>query len=284
MKRVLVLVLLATAGTAAVFFHFWNSATDLPDWYTEQPNEGQISGLKSQEELQQSQEQIEAKIAASAQPSVRNSGATNQSKPVDRSSTNSAGQPQVTISNQPATNRQPENPTRQSNQSARKDVAVKLNKNELNDLVASDFAKKNDGSKLAQAVRAVNTEVQNGKIESGAVVSLANVPVNQLQEGEKNTLSRIFDAFPALKERDVYIAIEGDPTVENGQLKFGENTRVRLGNLSFTPSEIAQKLGVPEEEVRKRINLELQLRGIDVNDVKLMNDGVVLQGSPQSRE
>jgi hypothetical protein len=284
MKRVLVLFLLATAGTAAAFFYFWNSATDLPDWYTDQPKDSQVSGLKSQDELQQSQEQIESRIAANAQPAVRSSASVNQPKSVDRPSTNSNEQPQTTNNNQPVTREQSGNVARQGAQSPKKDVAVKLNKSELNDLVASDFVRKNDGSKLAQAVRAVNTEVQNGKIESGAVVSLANIPVNQLQDGEKDTLSRIFDAFPALREQDVYIAIEGEPTVENGQLKFGENSRIRLGNLSFTASEIAQRLGVPEEEVRKRINLELQLRGLDVNDVKLIKDGIVLQGSAQPKE
>jgi hypothetical protein len=281
MKRLLVLFLLATAGTVAVFFHFWNKATQLPDWYTSQASENNVTGLKSQEEFQQSREKIEAKIATSAQPTTSNAPSLNPKQSPNADAAIVRREQLETSQNQAATSTPATSTKPAQSTNSKKNVAVKLSKNELNDLVVSDFTRRTDGSKLAQAVRAVNTEVQNGKIESGAVVSLANIPINQLHAGEKDTLSRILGAFPALKNQNVYIAIEGEPEVENGQVKFGENTRIRLGDLSFTPAEIAQRLGVPEAEVRKRINLELELRGLDINDVKLMKDGVVLEGSAQ---
>lgn len=137
-------------------------------------------------------------------------------------------------------------------------VEVKLGEKELNDLLVSKISKNVANGELSQAVKGSSTTIKDGKIESGAVLSISEIPVDQLKANEKAAIEKAIKTFPNLKNKEVYVGIEGKPRAENGQLAFDDNTNIKLGNLSFTVLELSNKLGVPKESVEKAINLDLK--------------------------
>ena len=167
------------------------------------------------------------------------------------------------------------------NQQAAKsnNLEVQLNENDLNNLFVSELAKTNKSIKLAEAVKAVKTNIKDGKIESGAVVNISEIPTAHLRKEETAALTRVVKAFPSLNNREIYIGIEGKPTIENGKLKFDENTKLKVGNLSFTQAELSKKLGIPEIQIRQVSNIELKLGKIKVNNIELTDDKALLKGS-----
>lgn len=160
-----------------------------------------------------------------------------------------------------------------------KNVELQLSEKDLNNILASEIAKKNNSSKIAEAVKAVKTNIKEGKIEGGAVVNISEIPTAHLRASETAAITRAFKVFPGLENREVYIGIEGKPTIEDGQLKFDENTKIKIGNLSFTQAELSEKLGIPESQIRQFTNLELQVGKLKVNDIELNDGKALLKGS-----
>lgn len=145
-------------------------------------------------------------------------------------------------------------------------VEVKLDEKELNDLLVSKISKDVANGEFSQAVKGSNTTIRNGKVESGAVLSISDIPVDQLEASEKEALQKAIATFPNLKNKEVYVGIEGKPKAENGQLAFDDNTNIKLGNLSFTVLELSNRLGVPKERVEEAINLDL--KELNVSEMK----------------
>jgi hypothetical protein len=156
---------------------------------------------------------------------------------------------------------------------------LQLDSKEVNSLLTSELTR-TATAKLGRAVKGVNTTIKDGKVESGAVVNLAEVPLDRLSAAERSTVTKMITAFPNLNQRTIYIGVEGQPIVRDGQVKLDSNTRLRLGDLSFTPAEIAQRLGVSEEKVRQQLELQLQLGKLKVSDIELVGDRAVIRGTP----
>jgi hypothetical protein len=122
---------------------------------------------------------------------------------------------------------------------------------------------------LTRAVRSVNSRIHNGQIESGAVINLEQVPTEQLSPTERELLTTLRQTLPALANREVYVGIEGKPTVVNGQLQFDDSLRIKIGNFSLTAAAAAQKLGLSPAELGQVINQELQnlqLKEVEISD------------------
>lgn len=160
-----------------------------------------------------------------------------------------------------------------------KNVELQLSEKDLNNILASEIAKINNSSKIAEAVKAVKTNIKEGKIEGGAVVNISEIPTAHLRESETAAITRAFKVFPGLENREIYIGIEGKPTIENGQLKFDDNTRIKIGKLSFTQAELSEKLGIPESQIRQFTKIELQVGKLQVNDIELNDGKALLKGS-----
>ncbi|UBF27686.1 hypothetical protein K9N68_07150 [Kovacikia minuta CCNUW1] len=141
--------------------------------------------------------------------------------------------------------------------------------------------RKTESQTLAKAIKGVNTTVQDGKIESGAVVNLGSVPIDQLSSNERSFVTKLIETFPVLGDRNVYIGIEGKPSVVNGQVMLNDNTRIKIGDLSFSPAELSQRLGIPEDQIRQRIHLEVQLGRLKVSDIQLEGDRAVVRGEAE---
>ena len=160
-----------------------------------------------------------------------------------------------------------------------KNIEVKLNEREVNHLVVSKMGETPDSRKLLAATKGFNTKIQDGTLSTGAVINISEIPVDKLETSEQAAIAKVMQTFPALKNQDVYIGVEGKPIVEKGQLKLDDNTKVKLGNLSFTVSELANQLGIPKAKLEQKINLELQLGRLKVSDIELTGNNAVIKGS-----
>lgn len=250
MKRLLLAVLLALFGVGAGLFYLWKQATQLPSWYTEEDT---------------------TETANSATP---DSAATSANQSKSKSPT------QTSHHNRQVEKSIEKKIAEEVQQAPNRDrVNVQLDQTEVRHLFTSEMARKAESSKLGRAVKGVNTTVQDGKVESGAVVNLADVPMQQLPSHEQSVLAKMRAAFPEMTDRNLYIGIEGKPSVKNGQVKLDDDMRVRIGNLSFTPAELSQRLGIPEDQIRKQIGLQLQLGNLKVDNFELLGDRAVIRGA-----
>ncbi|BAY43795.1 hypothetical protein SAMD00079811_13770 [Scytonema sp. HK-05] len=155
---------------------------------------------------------------------------------------------------------------------------VQLDANEVNTLIVSGIAKTTDKSPLAQAVVSTNTQIQDGKISTGAVIDLRTISVKELPAQEQAAISQLVSTVPLLKYRPIYIEVEGKPSIHNKQVTLDDKTRVKLGNLSFPLSDMYQRFGISEESVKQQVSKELKNLPVDVKDVEVMGDRLVVRG------
>jgi len=257
-KRYAIAFLISALSVGGIFLYFLQRATQLPSWYTEQS--------ASSDAAQSAVPNDPMESPAFASPS-QNVGSANSTMSKGKSPTQHAQEDVKTKIDS----------TVKSAPKA-KDVEVQLDQREIGSLFTSELRRKAQSQTLAKAIKGANTTIQNGRIESGAVVNLGGVPVNELPSNERNVVSKLIESFPALGDRNVYIGVEGKPTVVNGLVTLGDDARIKIGNLSFTPSELSQRLGIPEDQIKQRINLEVHLGRLKVNDIQLDGDRAIVKG------
>lgn len=114
---------------------------------------------------------------------------------------------------------------------------------------------------VRKAIKASRATYKDGNLEAGMVADLREVPAGELSSQESSFLQKARDAFPALADREVYIGIEGEPVIEDGVMKVGPKTRLRIGDLSYSLSDAAQKLGINQAQLEKELNAELARMG-----------------------
>ncbi|MBE9010076.1 hypothetical protein IQ250_07640 [Pseudanabaenaceae cyanobacterium LEGE 13415] len=233
-------------GTATGIYYFWRQLTQLPEWY----NTGQ-NQPRTYAQIQKSSAAVEKKIEAQIQASP-------QAAKVN------------TASNQPSP----------KVSSPSDDVQVALSSQELNDLLVTKITEKRNGQPLPSAVKGFNAAVKEDKLKTGAVIDIQELQNSGLAEQQQQFLSEITQKIP-MNDRKVYIGVEGRPRIQNGQLRFDENARIQVGNMSFTIAEVASRLGVSPEKVQDQLNLELRVRGLTVRDIDFKDGNAILKGDPK---
>lgn len=157
-------------------------------------------------------------------------------------------------------------------------VQVPVSEAELNTLVSTEITEQVLGQPLISAVKAFNTDTQEGRIASGMVINLSEIPPEQLRPDERETLDRFLATFPALKNREVYLGFEGKPIIENGQIRLDRDTRVYVGELGMSVQELYQRLGASEADLQQSLNIPADFQGFSLRDVQVTPEGVVLTG------
>ena len=158
-------------------------------------------------------------------------------------------------------------------------VAVKLNDRDLNNLVVAKLANSQTNKQVPAGVKGISTNIKNGKIHTGALVNLDKLAKDGKPGSQAAALSKITDRLPFLKDRDVYIGIVGKPVVEGNRIKFDEDTQIKVGNMNFTISQLAENLGVSEAKIQQAIDFQLQQQNLQVNRVDLTNNQIEIEGA-----
>lgn len=151
------------------------------------------------------------------------------------------------------------------------EVEVKLNPEDVNELLVANIARNKKGSALLQTTKGVRTTIRDDSVEIGAVVNTAELSQQEAK------IEQAIAKFPLLKDRDIYVAVEGQPTAINGQLQFDENTLIKVGNLSMTVTETAQRLGVSPDKLLRNLTVKSEL--IQVQDIEFGNEEIIFKGN-----
>lgn len=107
-----------------------------------------------------------------------------------------------------------------------------------------------------KAVRASRAVYEDGRLEAGLVINVSEIDRGKLKKADREFYERALEAFPSLKNRDVYVGIEDEPSTADGYLQLGPDTQVRIGDLRYSLNRVARKLGLSRAKVRKQINAE----------------------------
>lgn len=122
----------------------------------------------------------------------------------------------------------------------------------------SETARKAPVGKAIKASRAtMKVEEQGTELDAGAVINLSEADLDAMSPREQADFQKAIDAFPALTGRDVYVGIEGEVIEKQGELKLGKDTKLRVGDTSYSLASAAKRLGMSEAELRAAIEKEL---------------------------
>ncbi len=158
-------------------------------------------------------------------------------------------------------------------------VIVKLSDRDLNNLVVAKLATSQSTKQLPLGIKGIKTNIKDGKIYTGALVNLGQLAHNGKPGSQTLALTKLTDKLTFLKNRDVYIGIAGKPIVESGKIKFAPDTQVKVGNMNFTISQIAEDLGASPAKIQQAIDLQLQQQNFQVDRVNLGNNGLAIEGA-----
>ncbi|MBF2026820.1 MAG: hypothetical protein IGS48_08645 [Oscillatoriales cyanobacterium C42_A2020_001] len=64
---------------------------------------------------------------------------------------------------------------------------------------------------------------------------------------------------------------------QNGRLQFDQSLRIKIGNLSLTAADVAQRLGISEATLWQVLNQELG--ALQIAEVQVSNDQLRLRGT-----
>ncbi|MBW4678983.1 MAG: hypothetical protein KME19_02570 [Microcoleus vaginatus WJT46-NPBG5] len=264
MKKVSLIILSLSIGVAGIVYYQWQQFTNLPEWYTHQaqasPN---LINFKNPEEVKEAKTQLEGKIDAYL--------ASQESQPALEEPKNDSP-----FNTQPIVGSASAGKTFDPDS-----VALNLDATEFNTLVVSNLVENARSSPLLESAKGFKTTIKNGAIEAGVVLNISQIPTEQLAADERTAFNKAIQTFPFMENRQVYLALEGKPSLEQGTLKFDDSTKVKVGNLSMTLSELSQKLGIPKEQLKQKINLELSLGRLKINDIKFEGDRALIRGAVQ---
>ncbi|MBD2103665.1 hypothetical protein [Leptolyngbya sp. FACHB-261] len=162
--------------------------------------------------------------------------------------------------------------------STKPQVEARLNADELNQLVVAAIAENPKHSPLLGSARALNTTIEDGRIASGIVVDLSTIPTQKLEARQKAALERATALFPNLANREIYLGIEGQPRVENGQLQLDDSTVIKVGALSLTTQQLIDQLGISKAQLERGLNQQLQLKNLSLEELELVGDSARVKG------
>ncbi|MCP2727080.1 hypothetical protein [Limnofasciculus baicalensis] len=249
-KFFLIFFLFTCAGGISLYY-YWLQATKLPAWYSSKSgNQRKQVELVDRSDIIAAKSRLQAKIYGNVAESNKSSNNSPESV-LSVASDNSASA----------------NP---------KNVEIGFSDREFNDMMIVELSERMDKSQDIANLPHVHTTIKEGKIETGTVVNLSELPTNGK---EKAVLEKALTKLPFAKDRDIYVGLSGKPTIENGKLTLGNNPEVKIGNLSFTVAELANKLGVPQEKLAQKLNIAVEMGQLKVNDMEVKDNQVVFKGS-----
>jgi hypothetical protein len=157
-------------------------------------------------------------------------------------------------------------------------VIVKLSDRDLNNLVVAKLANTQSNRQLPVGISGIKTNIKDGKIHSGALVNLEQLARGEKAGTQKHTLSKLTDKLTFLKDRNVYIGIVGKPVIIKGRIEFAPDTQIKVGNINFTISQLADNLGISTDKIQNAIDLQLHQQNFQVDRINLDRNELAVEG------
>ena len=97
----------------------------------------------------------------------------------------------------------------------------------------------------------------------GTIIDTSRLPQLGLGEQQQQAIEKFLDSVPQLQNRDIHLAIEGKLEAKNGKIILGKDSKIKVGKLDFSINEIAQKLGVSEDQLQQELSFNLENTKVD---------------------
>ncbi len=156
---------------------------------------------------------------------------------------------------------------------------VVISEAELNQLVTDAIASQPFTSPILDVAEEVSTKLENDRIESGMTINLGEIPREDLPVEAKDAIDQLLETFPFLANRDVYLGIEGNPTVVDGAIRL-EDANIKLGPLTLPASGVASELGVSQADIEQQLNAVLDQQGLTPEDIRVVDGQIIITGLP----
>jgi hypothetical protein len=164
-----------------------------------------------------------------------------------------------------------------SPRTAGEDVLGVISADKLNDMVTDAIASQPYTAPILDVAKGINTSIKNGRIESGVVMNLADLPMAALPAQGQQAIAQLTETFPFLANRDVYLGVEGSPKVVDGALSL-DDTNIKIGQLKLPVASVANQLGLSQADIEQQIGALLNQQGLTLNDVQIIDGQLVIKG------
>jgi hypothetical protein len=157
-------------------------------------------------------------------------------------------------------------------------VELTVSDRDLNNLVSAQLATRNPQQTIPVGIKAIDTKIVDGKLQAGAIVNLGELLQGKESSENVDALTKLADKLPFLKDRDIYVGIEGKPEAKDGKIKFDRDTQIKVGKMSLTIAQLAANLGVSEAKIEQLINLKLEQQNLQIERINLDGDRLKIEG------
>lgn len=144
---------------------------------------------------------------------------------------------------------------------------VKLTSKQLNQFITNNLPQDHKLKQILPSTKAIHSDIKDGKLEIGAVVNTSNLSEMNLSANERFVIEQLTQKIPQLQNRDIYVAVQGTPQLKDGKIVLGKDSQIKVGNLSFTPAEIAARLNLPVEKIEQQLAVNVQK--LNLKEIKL---------------
>jgi hypothetical protein len=168
-------------------------------------------------------------------------------------------------------------PTASGEQNFGDDVLSVIPAEQLNQMVTDAIASQPYTAPILDVAKGINTSIKNGRIESGVVMNLHDLPMAALPAEGQQAVDQLTQTFPFLANRDVYLGVEGSPKVVDGALSL-DDTNVKIGQLSLPLASVAAQLGLSQGDIEQQIGALLNQQGLTLNDVEIVDGQLIIKG------
>lgn len=133
----------------------------------------------------------------------------------------------------------------------------RVGESDLNQLVRRALEDSEDGRRALELSKELKTEIDDGRVEIGMVINLSEIPPGELTEEERENVDQVLRFLPFLGDQDLYIAVSGVPTAQDGKVTVARDVQVKLAFLSLPIEEMGELFGVDTEPFRRELVLDL---------------------------
>lgn len=160
-------------------------------------------------------------------------------------------------------------------------VQERLTASEVDNLIMAGLTKSSDKSQaLPSAITGVKTQIQQNRIQTGAIVDLA--AIEQMPSSSRTEIIRkILQVMPQLRGQPVYIGVAGRLVAKNGQPQLSADSKLQIGKVELPLDDVAQQLGMSRSTVEKNLTNYLQFRNLNIEKIDLTEQGAVITGQKQ---
>lgn len=158
------------------------------------------------------------------------------------------------------------------------EVMLTLDEAQLNQLLSQAILSQEHTAQLLVNAHSWETQLSRDRIETGAVMNLADLPLEGLPPEFQAGLTQLKNAAPMLMNRDIYVGVVAQPQVRDGRLTLAQDLNFKLGQFTLPLTEVATSMGLSIEDIEQQINAVLAQQAIILNSVEILDQQLVITG------